>query len=79
MYSIDHLLKQHQDEIRMLRRDSALRWKQRKRQDRAMLNAFKERRREFAVPRDSSRFHTVSKLFGAMAAAVVAGMVILVG
>lgn len=44
-----------------------------------MLNAFKERRREFAVPRDSSRFHTVSKLFGAMAAAVVAGMVILVG
>jgi hypothetical protein len=79
MYSIDHLLKRHQDEIRMLRRNSALCWKQRKREDQVMFNAFKERMHDFAVPRGDPRFHVMGKLFGAMAAAVAAGMVILVG
>ena len=79
MYTVDHLIKLHQDEASRLRRSSASIWRRRRREHKQMLNAFHRRMEEFAIPRSSTRVPAVRKLFSAMAAAVVAGLVVLVG
>ncbi len=79
MYTVDHLLKRHQEDLRRLRKTSATSWRRRRREHKAMLESFKSRLGELGMPRTDPRFPAVRKLFGAMAAAVVAGLVILVG
>jgi hypothetical protein len=79
MYTVDHLRKKHQDEARRMRRSSASIWRRRRREHKQMLNAFHRRKAGFAIPRYSTGVPAVRKLFSAMAAAVVAGLVVLVG